>query len=103
MNSASYEYRKMSSRRGGGSLYTLECRLSAGIYTFPAKKTKILSTRNSSVLMMSSSEYVCFRIKVFLHKKFVVLFLSYQLYEVYDNIYRHAFERRKSALSDLEI
>ena len=27
--------------------------------TFPAKTTKMLSTRNSSILMMSSSEYLC--------------------------------------------
>ena len=45
-------------REAGHNSYPLECRLSAG-KTFPAKTTKILSTRNSSILMMSSSEYLC--------------------------------------------
>ena len=57
MNSASYEDRKISVKRGHNS-YPLECRLSTGIL-FSVKTTKILSTRNSSILMMSSSEYLC--------------------------------------------
>ena len=36
--------------------------------TFPPKTTKMLSTRNSSMLMMSSSVYLFFRIWVFLDK-----------------------------------
>ena len=44
-------------REEGHNSYSLECRLSAG-KLFPAKTTKILSTRNSSILMMSSSEYL---------------------------------------------
>ena len=51
-----YEYRKMSARRGAQFV-------PIGMPTvcwknFPAKTTKILSTRNSSILMMSSSEYL---------------------------------------------
>ena len=56
INSASYEQRNMSDRR-------LAPVVSIGIpsicwKTFPAKVTKI-STRNSSILMMSSSESEC--------------------------------------------
>ena len=56
MKSASYEYRKMSARQR-------EQFVPIGMptvcwKTFPAKTTKILSTRNSSILMMSSSEYL---------------------------------------------
>ena len=56
MNSASYEYRKMLARRGAQFVHIEMpnvCRR-----TFPANTTKILSTRNSSILMMSSSEYL---------------------------------------------
>ena len=56
MKSASYEYRKMSVRRGAQfvpiGMPTVSWK------TFPAKTTKILSTRNSSILMMSSTEYL---------------------------------------------
>ena len=56
MKSASYEYRKMSARRGAQivpiGMPTVCWK------TFPAKTTKILSTRNSSILKMSSSEYL---------------------------------------------
>ena len=45
-------------REEGHNSYPLECRLSVCWKTFPAKTTKILSTRNSSILMMSSSEYL---------------------------------------------
>ena len=41
----------------GHNWFLLECRLSAG-KLFPAKTTKMLSTRNLSILMMSSSEYL---------------------------------------------
>ena len=56
MKSASYEYRKMSARSGAQFV-------PIGMPTvcwkiFPAKTTKILSTRNSSILKMSSSEYL---------------------------------------------
>ena len=44
-------------REEGHNSYPLECLLSAG-RLFSAKTTKILSTRNSSILMMSSSEYL---------------------------------------------
>ena len=43
----------------GHSLCPWECRLSVG-KTFPAKTTKMLSTRNSSILIMSSSVYLFF-------------------------------------------
>ena len=58
MNSASYEYRNMSARRGAQFV-------SIGMpticwKTFPPKTTEMLSTRNSSMLMMSSSMYLFF-------------------------------------------
>ena len=58
MNSASYEYRNMSGRRGTQLV-------SIGMPTtcwkiFPPKITKLLSTRNSSMLVMSSSVYLLF-------------------------------------------
>ena len=43
----------------GHSLCPWECRLSVG-KPFPAKTTKMLSTRNSSILIMSSSVYLFF-------------------------------------------
>ena len=54
----SYEYRNMSARRGAQLV-------SIGMpticwKTFPPKTTKMLSTRNSSMLMMSSSVYLFF-------------------------------------------
>ena len=58
MNSASYEYRNMSARRGAQfvpiGMPTICWK------TFPWKTTKMLSTRNSSILMMSSSVYLFF-------------------------------------------
>ena len=45
----------------GHSLCPWECHLSAG--NFPAKTRKILSTRNSSILMMYSSVYLLFESK----------------------------------------
>ena len=56
MKSASYEYRKMSARRG--AQFVPIGMPNVCWKTFPAKTTKILSTRNSSILMMSSSEYL---------------------------------------------
>ena len=56
MNSTSYEYRKMSARRG--AQYVPIGMQTVCWNTFPTKTTKILSTRNSSILMMSSSEYL---------------------------------------------
>ena len=56
MKSASYEYRKMSARRG--AQFVPIGMPTVCWKTFPAKTTKILSTRNSSILMMSSSEYL---------------------------------------------
>ena len=58
MNSASYEYRNMSARRGAQFVpigMPIIC-----WKTFPPKTTKMLSTRNSSMLMMSSSVYLFF-------------------------------------------
>ena len=56
INSASYELRNMSVRRGAQfvpiRIPTIFCK------TFPTKTTKMLSTRNSNILMMSSSEYL---------------------------------------------
>ena len=47
MNSASFEYRNMSARRGAQFVPSLQCRLS---YGKPFPKTKnMLSTRNSSM------------------------------------------------------
>ena len=58
MNSASYEYRNMSARRGAQfvpiGMPTICWK------TSPPKTTKMLSTRNSSMLMMSSSVYLFF-------------------------------------------
>ena len=58
MNSASYEYRNVSARRGAQfvpiGMPTICWK------TFPPKTTKMLSTRNSSMLMMSSSVYLFF-------------------------------------------
>ena len=56
VKSASYEYRKMSARRG--AQFVPIGMPTVCWKTFPAKTTKILSTRNSSILMMSSSEYL---------------------------------------------
>ena len=58
MDSASYEYRNMLAR-GGAQLCPLECRLFVG-KPFPPKTTKMLLTRNSSMLMMSSSVFLLF-------------------------------------------
>ena len=54
MKSASYKYRKMSARRG--AQFVPIGMLTVCLKTFPAKTTKILSTRKSSILMMSSSD-----------------------------------------------
>ena len=59
MNSALYEYRNLLARRGaqfvpmGMAIF--------GWKTFPGKTTKMLSTRNSSILMMSSSVNLLFK------------------------------------------
>ena len=58
MNSASYEYRNMSARRGAQFVpmgMPIIC-----WKTFTAKTSKMLLTRNSSILMMSSSVYLLF-------------------------------------------
>ena len=58
MNSALYEYRNMLARRGAQFVpmgMPIIC-----WKTFPAQTTKILSTRHSSILMMSSSVYLLF-------------------------------------------
>ena len=58
MNSASYVYRHMSARRGAQFVpmgMPIIC-----WKTLPAKTTKMLSTRNASILMMSSSVYLLF-------------------------------------------
>ena len=54
MSSASHEYRKVSERKA--AQFVPIGMPTACWKTFPAKTTKILSTRNSSILMMSSSE-----------------------------------------------
>ena len=58
INSASYEYRNMSARRGAQfvpiGMPTICWK------TFPPKTTKMLSTRISSMIMMSSSVYLFF-------------------------------------------
>ena len=46
--------------REGHNLCPLECRLSVGKPSPPPKTTKMLSTRNSSMLIMSSSVYLFF-------------------------------------------
>ena len=66
MNSASYEFRNMSARRRAQFV-------PMGIpiicwRTFPAKTTKMLSTRNSSILTISSSVYFLFESYVFPYK-----------------------------------
>ena len=58
MNSASYEYRNMSARRRAQIVpmgMPIIC-----WKIIPAKTTKMLSTRNSSILIMSSSVYLLF-------------------------------------------
>ena len=66
MKSASYEYRKMLARKGAQfvpiGMPTICWK------TFPPKTTKMLSTRNSSMLMMSASEYLFFESDCFLTK-----------------------------------
>ena len=58
MNSASYEYSNMSARRGAQSV---PVRMPIICWkTFPAKTTIMLSTRNSNILMMSSSASLLF-------------------------------------------
>ena len=64
MNSASYEYRNISARRGAQFVpigMPIIC-----WKTFPPKTTKMLSTRNSSMLTMSSSVYLFFESECFL-------------------------------------
>ena len=59
MNSSSYEYRNMSARRGAQFVpmgMPIIC-----WKTFPVKTTKMLSSKNSSILMMSSSVYLLFK------------------------------------------
>ena len=56
MNSASYEYRNMSARRR--AQFVPIGMPSICWKTFPPKTTKMVSTRNSSMLMMSSSVYL---------------------------------------------
>ena len=55
---ASQEYIKMLARRG--AQFVPIGMPTACWKTFPAKTTKMLSTRNSSILMMSSSKYLLF-------------------------------------------
>ena len=67
MNYASYEYRKMSARRGAQfmpiGMPTICWK------TFPPKTTKMLSTRNSNMLTMSSSVYLFFESECSLTKQ----------------------------------
>ena len=58
MKSASYEYRNMSAGRGA-QLVPMGMPIICW-KTFPAKTTKMLSTRNSRILIMSSSVYLFF-------------------------------------------
>ena len=67
MNSASYESRNMSARRG--VQFVPIGMPTICLTTFPAKTTKMLSTRNSSILMMSSSVYLLFESECSLTKK----------------------------------
>ena len=57
MTSVSYEYRKMSAR-GGAQFVPIGMPICWKI--FPPKTTKMLSTRSSGMLMMSSSVYLFF-------------------------------------------
>ena len=67
MNSASYEYRNMSARRGARlvpiGMPTIYWK------TFLPKTTEMLSTRNSSMLMMSSAVYLFFESECSLTKE----------------------------------
>ena len=58
MKYASYEYRKLSARRG--AQFVPIGMPTVCWKTFPAKTTKTLSTRNSSILLMLASEYLVF-------------------------------------------
>ena len=63
MNSALYEYRKRSARRGATMGMPTVC-----WKAFPANTTKILSTRNSEHLDDVNCRVLVFRIKVLFHK-----------------------------------
>ena len=63
VNSASYEYRKMSARRG---VQFVPIWMPTVCWkTFPTKTTNVVSIRNSSILMMSSSEYLLLELVCF--------------------------------------
>ena len=71
MNSTSYEYKKMSARRGGGgqSSYPLECRLSVG-RLFPQKKHGNIVNEQEELEHLDDIIFrvLVFRIRVLLHK-----------------------------------
>ena len=64
MNSASFEYRNMSARREGQFLPIVMPTICWE--KFPPNTTNMLSTRNSSILMMSSSVYLILESECFL-------------------------------------
>ena len=66
MISVSYEYRNMSARRGAQCV-PMEMPIICW-KNFSAQTTKMLSIKNSSILMMSSSVYLLFESKCFLTK-----------------------------------
>ena len=67
MNSASYDYSNMSTRKG--AQFVPIGMPSICWKTFPSKTTKMLSTRNSSMLMMLSSVYLFFESEYSLTKR----------------------------------
>ena len=80
MNSASYEYRNMSARRGA---QFVPIGMSTICWkTFPPKTTKMLSARNSNMLMMSSSVYLFFESECSLTK-------TYKTFQVAKRIFCH--------------
>ena len=56
MKVGSYEYRKMLTK--GGAQFVLIGMPTVCLKNFPTKTTKILSTRNSNIFMMSSAEHL---------------------------------------------
>ena len=84
MKSASYEYRKMSADRGAQFVPVM---LIVCWKTFPTKTTKILSTSNSNILMMLSSEYLfieseCSFTKYFFVPKYQIFVSAVNVFEI---------------------
>ena len=99
MNSASYEYRNKSTK---WEMCPLECWLS--VDPPPPNTAKMLSTRNSSILIMSSSLYLLFESECctcIFHWIFVVISISPAIFVVgnpYVRTYLMVFDRYVAAI-----